>query len=340
VPDERPLYFPFDNSEGEVLRKLIDHYVPYRKCYRHCSASSICKYAQKERKCEPQQMAIRHFFRFVGTEVNIYQAGITKAFIEAAVVYAELVYLCYSYAGFAIDEASFGWWRTRYLKTPLFLSSGLKKQIDLFHSCIARLAPTAASRRVLIVEGKSEEIIGKALAKNLYIDEIYNLQGIGNVSHLRTFLPNLRERGERIFVLLDGDGSQRAIQEIRRLRRDGILARGGAYVFKKALEDSFPTDILRRAFIAALPAAYHSFVDDSIQLSKTSKTRTFAGALRKLLYASPVVPRDNIDQFISRTKLKAAEFFAEYLYGLLYRPAETPSDAYRALGKMRRFFFR
>ena len=339
VPGERTLFFPYNNREAEIIHKLVQEYVTYIRCFKKCSASSYCKYATDETKCKPHELAIRNFFLFAGREVDLYDPKKLKVFIETALIYGELAVEALTYGGFGADSDYFGFWKTRYLHTPLFMSGRLKAKIELYHTWMAKLAPAMASRRVLVVEGKSERIIFSQFAQQFYIDEIINLQGGTNRLTLNTLLPNLRDRGERVFVILDGDGRKNVQEDMRNLKKRRLLRNGSSFVFRKALEDSFPLEVVRTTYQAVLDTASHPLVDHAVKNSRHRRTVNFSQALSNALRSSGRFgSNEEREKFVSDIKLKAAESFKNYLSKAL-SPGFQKSEALRAVKQLRRFCF-
>jgi len=339
VPGEKVLFFPYDSSESAVIYKLVQEYVPYIRCFRRCAASGSCKYASDETKCKPHELAIRNFFKYAGREVDLYDPRKLKLFIETALIYGELSAMSYTHGGFGADSAFFGFWKTRYLHTPLFMSGRLKAQIELFHQWMAKLSPALASRRVLVVEGKCERIIFSQFAETLYIDEIINLEGGTNRPTLNTLLPILRDRGERVFVILDGDGKRNVQEYLQNLKKRKLLRNGSSVVFRKALEDSFPPEVTQGAYKAVLDNTYHVLVDQAIKRSRRRRSINFSSSFKMALRNSGrFQSNEDREKFISEIKIEAAMVFREYLSKAQY-PGFPKSEAQRAVKQLERFYF-
>jgi len=142
---------------------IIDNTIPYIECHRKCFAQSKCPYATDEAKCKVQQIALRYFFKYAGTEVNLANRNVLLKFTKSAVFYSKFVFDSFTFAYGAIEEWVWNLMTKLYLRYPCYIASPTIETGKKFIDLISELIPELYSQSVLIVEGDCEEIIFKKL---------------------------------------------------------------------------------------------------------------------------------------------------------------------------------
>ncbi|MGB3479849.1 MAG: TOPRIM nucleotidyl transferase/hydrolase domain-containing protein [bacterium] len=301
--------------------EIINNTIPYIECHRKCPAQSKCPYATEEARCEVQQLALRNFFKYAGTEVDLTKRDILLRFTKSAIFYSKLVFDSFTFAYGAIEEWTWKRMTKLYLRYPFYSSHPLIESGDRFVDLITGLIPNAYMQKILLVEGKCEEIIFKKLfMKPKYshprFDRIENMKGEGNFRRIELLLKELRKQHFKIHILADGDGHMANV--IERLRKRSLIKRCEYTIFSKALEDAFPRNMIIDFFKKALPKQLAQLIAEAAQSAWSSRSRSFCKELKKALIESGVTAKE-ADKVLSTAKIIAASAFAEALDDKIFR---------------------
>jgi hypothetical protein len=291
---------------------IIDNTVPYIECHRKCSAQVKCPYATDEARCKIQQLALRNYFKYAGTEVDLANKTTLVKFTRSAIFYAKFVFESYSFAHGATEEWTWEYMTKLYLRYPFYSSHPVIKAGNRFVDLITEMIPEAYTQKVLFVEGDCEEIIFKKLfMKPRYyhprFDRIENMKGEGNFRRIELLLKELRDQHCKIHILADGDGQMAST--VKRLRKKSLLKKQEYTIFSKAVEDAFPRDMVIYFFEKAMPKKWKNGIIKAAQAAWASRNRSFCKELKKVLVCSGVNPK-NAEKILSAAKKKAAKSFA------------------------------
>lgn len=319
---EYSLKFDKDLDIESFIDEIINNTIPYIECHRKCPAQSKCPYATEEAKCEVQQLALKNFFKYAGTEVDLTKRDILLKLTKSAIFYSKLVFDSFIFAYGAIEEWMWKPMTKLYLRYPYYMSSPLIETGNRFIDFISELIPDAYMQTVLFVEGDCEEIIFKKLfMKPNYshprFDRIQNMKGQGNFRRIELLLEELRRQHFKIHILADGDGQMDNI--IKRLRNKSLIKRREYTIFSKALEDAFPRDMVIHFFKKAMPEQLEQLIISAAQNAWSSLSQSFCKELKAALLNSGITSEE-AKKILSRAKRKAAYDFAgvldEKIFGL------------------------
>lgn len=302
------------------IETIIDKTIPYVACHRKCPAQSKCTYATNEAKCKVQLLALKYFFKYAGTKVDLANRDVLLKFTQSAIFYSKLVFASFTFAYGAIEEWVWKRMTKLYLSYPYYMSSSLIETGNKFIDLISELIPDAYMQKILLVEGDCEEIIFKKLfMKPNYshpkLDRIENMKGEGNFRRIELFLKELRKQHFKIHILADGNSQMANI--IQRLRNKSLIKKHEYTIFSKALEDAFPRNMVIDFFKKAMPEKLEKSIIEAAQKAWSSKKRSFCKELKAVLINSGIAPKE-AETILSIAKKKAANNFALALDKMIF----------------------
>lgn len=302
------------------INEIINKTVPYIECHRKCGAQIICPYASDEVRCQIQQNAIKNFFKYAGTEVNLSDAKTLVKFTKVAIFYAKYAFHSFNLTCGANEEWLYKMWNKHYLRFPFHMACSVIEAGKKFIDLIREFLPDEFVQSVLLVEGDCEEIIFKEIFMKAYVsiprfDQIRNLKGEGNFRRVELLLKELRNQNYKIHILADGDGQMTST--IKNLQQKGLVSANEYTLFEKSLEDAFSCDIVVKLFKQIMPDEYEDFVVKAAKIAWGSDNKTFSRELRKLLIESGVSAK-GVEEIISSAKKEAAVLLAKELDNVLF----------------------
>lgn len=302
------------------INEIIDKTVPYIECHRKCGAQRICPYASDEVKCQIQQNAIKNFFKYAGTEVNLSDAKTLVKFTKVAIFYAKYAFHSFNLTCSANEEWLYEKMTKLFLKFPFYMACPVIDSGNKFLSLIRELIPNEFVQSVLLVEGDCEEIVFRKLFMkpdmlHPRFDQIRNMRGEGNFKRVELLIDELRREHYKIHILADGDGQM--INIIKQLKKRSELSNDEYTLFQKAFEDAFPNDVVIKHFHEILPDKYHDLVTKAADTAWQSKRKSFSSVLKRMLVELGIEPKE-VAAMLSSAKKEVAKLFAEDLDHIIF----------------------
>ena len=302
-----------DLTLTELEELIIEKTVPYIECYSKCPASNLCKYANKEVKCPPKAELIKIFISSISSYFKLNNPEEVQNFIDSIIFYSEFAANCFVASNSFFNKDWINWWGEFGKNLPFFDAKNIYELSHKFCKAYMKLNPNLKIKKILIVEGDSEEIFfNRVLMPKRYfpkIDRIINIKGEGNIKRAKLLIQELINHGNSVFVLGDGDGI------LPNLVKKGAFPKNCHYhILKKSFEDCFPKQIIEEAFKQSLNSDYHDLVEKSINESFSSPYKTFSNCLKKRLIQKIRDDKKRAKIVHSESKKAVAKKLGDYIH--------------------------
>jgi len=236
----------------EVKNKIIEEFIPL--C-RKCSFARFCKFYEKDEHCPLQVKFMNNYLdstiRFIPKNRSVY----IKEYLDYLIHLLKLLERFNNWQGGILDENCLKWQGEEVLNFDKYWFK--KINLELAHVIDKYLFIQPSEKHFyrfkVFVEGKDdkrvlENIIWKV---GFYIGEEYieTLKGEGEVKNTIKYIQKLISEGFDIFFLMDNEGNWYKVVKKRLINTNLINEREQVFKFKKALEDSYPWQVQKEAFL-------------------------------------------------------------------------------------------
>lgn len=188
---------------------IIKKTVPYIECYSKCPASNLCKYANEEVKCPQKAELIKIFIPSISSYFKLNNPNEVQNFIDSIILYSEFAINFFIISNSFFNKDWINWWGELGKNLPFFDAKNIYELSLKFCKVYMKLIPYLKIKKILIVEGDSEEIFfNRVLMPKRYfpkINRIINIKGEGNIKRANLLIQELINHGNSVFILGDGD---------------------------------------------------------------------------------------------------------------------------------------
>ena len=250
-------------QKTQLLLILSDNFVPYIECFRKCGKSEICRFTDNlKRQNEDQKCGVikRILENYLNSTFYIFKkSDITtkQRYLNATTKLIELVIDLEGTLDVIFSKGMVEWFGEW---SPALFGGVLRERRTM--SELATILKTMkdyhAEINVCLVEGPGDAELFRIFRRYVRVSNYDNLKNIDLLygkdnrtkGRLDLLIKNYLSRGEKVTIILDGDGSKVKTlnsKPIKKLWENRLIRKKDIFVFKHNIELSFPSEMLIKA---------------------------------------------------------------------------------------------
>lgn len=239
-----------------LAKTMIDAWVPYGECHRHCTKSDYCKYViwidkeeniSKEILCGVATNAIINFVDKTFDAFCKTDNTQKQNYLDGAFHFYRFVFLSELTIGNFINRYFLDSW-DRYVVTAYGHVKYISEHINMMTSLLKNIPEFQIKKGILFVEGESEEIFLNKLKEShlmWFLDlDIFNYRGKSNKrpKRIEMLIDDYISKGYDIYIQGDADGKPKNTFQV--LIDNNKIKENNSFVFGFDFESSVPASLL------------------------------------------------------------------------------------------------
>jgi len=247
----------FDFRKCSTLKdlrdKIIDEVIPL--C-RKCAFAQFCKFYKKDEPCRFQKRFIENYLISTIRFIPKNSAAHIKEYLEYTLHILRLLENFNNWQGGILDKDILEWQGEAILSIDKYWLKKINLEIAYIIDKYFFIQPSEKDfyRFKIFVEGKDDKraFIKVAEKLNFYIpeDRIEYLEGEGKVKIMMKYVQKIISEGIDVFFLMDNKGNWYKEVKKKLVNKNLINEKEQVFKFKKSLEDSYPWNIQKEAFLS------------------------------------------------------------------------------------------
>jgi len=237
----------------DIKTKIIEEIIPL--C-RECGLERYCKFYKKEE--EPCSLQIKFMNNYLESTIKFIPKNSSvhmKEYIEYLLHILRLLEIFNNWQGGILDKDILKWQGEAILNLDKYWFKKLNLELAYVIDKYFFIQPAEKNfyRYKIFLEGKDDREALKNISEKLnfyfFEERIEALDGEGETKNTIRYIKKLISDGYDIFFLMDNEGSWYNVIKKELINKSLICEKEQIFKFKKALEDSFPWQIQKKAFL-------------------------------------------------------------------------------------------
>ena len=244
----------FDSDK--LSQKMIDSWVSFGECHRHCSRSDYCKYViwiddtktiSKEIECGVVKFSLINFVNQTFKTFQELNSTQKQNYLNGAYHFSQFIFKSEITIGNYTNEYFLNSW-DHYASTAYGHAKYIRKHIEMMAFFFKDIPEFHIRKEILFVEGESEfAFLNKLKESHLigFIDlEIFNYKGKSNKkpTRIEMLLKDYSARGYNLYIQGDADGKSK--NTFQTLIDKNLIHKANTFIFNYDFETSIPASLM------------------------------------------------------------------------------------------------